>query len=111
MAKKVTPMKGADYFGGCKMVGTSPEKKDLKPETKVLNLEITFEEALKLHLAIGECLSKLNAYKRNSPADTRKVLGVAVHLDTSYITVHEFTPKRRRADRAHEVSKATGEDV
>jgi hypothetical protein len=46
-------------FGGCDFGRTSPSVGDLSPNTHVPNIEIGFEEALKLHLAIGECIRKL----------------------------------------------------
>ena len=61
-------------FGGCDIENTSPELIALTAETKILNVRIGFEEALKLHLAIGECISKLNSYNRSKRAGKAHLL-------------------------------------
>lgn len=61
-------------FGGCDLAQTSPKISELSPTTAVLNVRIGFEEALKLHLAIGECIRKLNSYKRSTAAGILQVL-------------------------------------
>jgi hypothetical protein len=76
-------------FGGCDFGRTSPGLDRLSPETKVLNIEIGFEEALKLHLAIDECIRRLNSYKRSTRAGKRTALNLAVHLSKGRITVNE----------------------
>jgi hypothetical protein len=54
-----------------------------------LNVRIGFEEALKLHLAIGECIRKLNSYKRSTTAGKRTALNIAIHLTKNRVTVNE----------------------
>ena len=51
-------------FGICNINRTSPQRQDLSGNTKILNVEITFEEALKLNLAINASLQKLNSNRR-----------------------------------------------
>jgi len=43
-------------FGGCSFCRTSPKKLALNPETKILNVMMTFEEDLRVNLAIDECV-------------------------------------------------------
>ena len=76
-------------FGGCDFGRTSPKVQDLSPTTKVLNVEVGFEEALKLHLAIGECIRKLNSYKRSTTAGRRSALNLAIHLSKGRLTINE----------------------
>jgi hypothetical protein len=76
-------------FGGCDFSRTSPAVGALSSNTQVLNIEIEFEEALKLHLAIGECVRKLNSYKRNTTAGRRTALNLAVHLSKNRVTINE----------------------
>jgi hypothetical protein len=76
-------------FGGCDFARTSPSIQDLSLNTKVLNIGITFEEALKLHLAIEECIRKLNSYKRSTSAGKRTALNLAIHLSKGRGTVNE----------------------
>lgn len=58
-------------FGGCDFGRTSPGLDRLSPETKVLNIEIGFEEALKLHVAIDECIRRsrpsVNRFRAEGP--------------------------------------------
>jgi hypothetical protein len=83
-----TPIKTFS-FGVCSFVRTSPEKSSLNGSTKILNVQIPFEEGLKLNLAIDECLRKLNAYKRSTAAGRSMGLNLAIHLEQSRITVNE----------------------
>jgi hypothetical protein len=76
-------------FGGCDFSETSPSLLTLSPETPMLNLHITFENALKLNVAIEECIRRLNSYKRNTVNGKRSGLNTAVHLKKSRITVNE----------------------
>jgi hypothetical protein len=76
-------------FGGCDFNRTSPQLGALSPNTQVLNIEINFEEALKLHLAIGECVRKLNSYKRSTKAGKRTALNLAIHLSKRRVTINE----------------------
>jgi len=48
-----------------------------------------FEEALKLHLAIGECIRKLNSYNRSTRAGKRTALNLAIHLSKGRVTINE----------------------
>lgn len=61
----------------------------LTADTKILNVRISFEEAMKLHLAIGECIRKLNSYKRNARAGRRTALNLAIHLPKYRLTVNQ----------------------
>jgi hypothetical protein len=84
-----TPKQKSFSFGGCEFGATSPTIADLSPDTPMLNVTVPFEEALKLHLAIGECIRKLNSYKRNTKAGKRTALNRAIHLGKRRITINE----------------------
>ena len=51
-------------FGTCEYQRTNPPLQDLSKDTSGLNILLSFEEALKLNLAIDECVRKLNKYKK-----------------------------------------------
>lgn len=76
-------------FGGCTFSSTSPEWKNVTTSTPILNVQITFEEALKLSIAIDECVRKLNSYKRNTKTGRSMGLNLAVHVGTKRITINE----------------------
>lgn len=89
MAEQDSPAKKTFSFGGCDIGQTSPALAALTPDTQILNVRIGFEEALKLHLAIGECVRKLNSYKRSTVAGKRTALNLAIHLSKGRLTVNE----------------------
>lgn len=76
-------------FGGCGFSGTSPKLPALSPKTKMLNVFMTFEDALKLNIAIQECVRRLNNYNRSTTKGKRTGLNIAVHLQKNRITVNE----------------------
>jgi len=76
-------------FGGCDFAKMSPLQEKLSASTKVLNVTLSFEDALKLDLAIDECVRKLNSYKRSTRAGKRSALNLAIHLDKGRVTVNE----------------------
>jgi hypothetical protein len=81
-------------FGGCDFVETSPDLSTLSPDTPMLNLHITFDDALKLNVAVQECVRKLNSYKRSTVAGKQAGLNIAVHLKKGRITVNEARIQR-----------------
>ena len=76
-------------FGACEIACYSPEKKAITGDTKVLNIKIKFEEALKLNLALDECVRALNKYKMSSTAGKRAGVNLAVHFQADRIAVVE----------------------
>jgi hypothetical protein len=76
-------------FGICNFGRTLSNLNTLSPNTQILNIEIAFEEALKLNLAINECVRKLNSYKRSATAGKRSGLNLFIQLSTGVITVNE----------------------
>jgi hypothetical protein len=89
MTDKNSPALKTFSFGGCDIGSMSPDRSALSGETEVLNVRVGFEEALKLHLAIGEYIRKLNSYKRSTTAGKRTALNLAIHLSKSRLTVNE----------------------
>ena len=79
-------------FGGCTFERVSPP---VVPQAgavpKKLNFTISFEEALKLELALHECLSQLNKYKRSTTAGRRSAVLLTAHLDVKTFGVLEGT--------------------
>lgn len=76
-------------FGGCTFARTSPKLDALSPATPMLNISIPFEEALKLSLAVDECIRRLNSYNRATRAGKRSGLNLAIHLSKGRITINE----------------------
>jgi hypothetical protein len=74
-------------FGSCEFSRLSPDK--IIPSTKKLNIIVGFGEALKLNLAIEECLRKLNRYKRSTREGKRAAINLTIHFDVERISVSE----------------------
>ncbi|HTW60857.1 MAG TPA: hypothetical protein VMD55_03560 [Terracidiphilus sp.] len=89
MANPGQPKKKSFSFGSCDFANTSPEISALSPNTEVLNIRIDFEEALKIHLAIGECIRTLNSYNRATRAGRRTALNLAIHLSKKRLAVNQ----------------------
>ena len=86
---EIDPSEKQGTFGTCPYQRTSSPEDQLSPETKVLNVFLSFEDALQLNVAIDECVRRLNRYKRNSKVGKRAALNIAIHLDQRRISVHE----------------------
>ena len=74
-------------FGACTFAKTSPAQ--LSVDTPALNVVLSFEEALKLNLAIDECVRKLNSYNRATAAGKNAGLTMVIHLDKHRIRIQE----------------------
>jgi hypothetical protein len=87
--KKPKP-KSDDYHGSCQ-IASLPEKYTAADSVipKSLNLAITFEEALKLSVAIQGCLQSLNRYNRSTKAGKEMGLALSIKFDEKQITVIE----------------------
>ncbi len=83
------PKKKSFSFGTCTVNRTSPDKESLTADTKILNVVISFEDGLKLSMAIDECLRKLNSYNRNMKAGKNTGMNLAIHLEQKRITINE----------------------
>jgi hypothetical protein len=76
-------------FGTCAYDCTKPPREALTSSTKIINVHLSFEEALKLNLAIDECVRLLNRYNKAKKAGKRAALNLAIHFDQGRISVHE----------------------
>lgn len=58
-----------------------------------LNITVSFEEALKLHIGLLQILGKLNTYKRSTTAGRKAAVNLCLFLDTKQITINEDSIK------------------
>jgi uncharacterized protein (DUF1810 family) len=110
MDQNKTPKQKTFSFGGCEFGATSPNIAELSPDTPMFNIAVPFEEALKLHLAIGECIRKLNSYKRSTKAGKRSALNIAIHLAKQRITINETNRQPKtpaKVPQTHEPAAAS----
>jgi hypothetical protein len=74
-------------FGGCDIDHIRPAPSPATPPA--LNIVIGFEDALKLHLSLGQALARLNSYKRSTSAGKRTAVNLCVFPGKGRITVNE----------------------
>jgi hypothetical protein len=67
-------------FGACEVAGYSPKRENWTKDTKVINIKVGFEEALKLNLALDECIRKLNKYKMSTSEGKRAAVNLVLHF-------------------------------
>jgi hypothetical protein len=80
-----TPEKGKGYHGFARYASLSPDV--AAQGVKSVNINLTFEEALKLSLALETCLHSINRYHRGTK--TGKSTGVCLSVKTGSIAVIE----------------------
>lgn len=90
MAKQI---KRKEPFGGYDIAHVSPPASELAP--KAINLAISFEDGLKLHLALGQILGQLNSYKRSTTAGKLSAINLCVYTEANRITVTETKLRRK----------------
>ncbi len=76
-----------DSFGACYFSKMSPG--ELSNSTTTVNFKLSFEDALKLNLAIDECVRKLNGYNRAKTRGKNAALVIVCHLDKRRIRIVE----------------------
>lgn len=89
MAKEI---KTKASFGTVKIDHVRPEVPEEMP--KALNLHISFEDAMRLHLGLGQILGKLNGYNRSTIEGKRSCVNLCVFLDVNSITINEGKTKQ-----------------
>lgn len=74
-------------FGSVRVDRFSPTVPDGLP--KALNIHVSFEEAMRLHLGLGQVLAKLNSYDRSTKAGRRSAVNLCLYLQAERITINE----------------------
>jgi len=83
------PTQTKEGFGGCAIARYSPEKEKFSESPKIVNVIVSFEEALKLNLALDECLRQVNKYDRRTTGGKKKGISLLIHLEKDRIRVLE----------------------
>jgi hypothetical protein len=76
-------------FGTCRYDRLKPPKEDITASTKSINVIVSFEEALKLNLAVQEGLRKLNRYKMSAKEGKQAAINLCLHTETKHIAIVE----------------------
>jgi hypothetical protein len=81
------PTKADDYHGLADYVRAQP---DIGAQgIKSVNIEMTFEEALRLSLAIQSCVMQLNRFKRSTTGGREMGMLLSIKTDSNTVTVIE----------------------
>ena len=91
------PRKKTSSFGGANVAYFTPSAADANPPAPVVNVHLSFEEALKLHLSLGQALGKLNSYHRGRREGKNAGAIIRVYLKRRRIVVYEGRLKRDAA--------------
>ena len=91
-----TEIRTKTTFGTCYADHIRPAPGEGMP--RAMNIIISFEEALKLHLSIGQALARLNSYNRSTTAGRRSAVNVCLYPHANYITVNEGRLPRSARD-------------
>jgi hypothetical protein len=81
------PMKADDYHGLAEYVRTQPEV--AAQGVKSINLEMSFEEAVRFSLAVQSCVMQLNRYKRSAKEGREMGMCLSIKTETNTVTVIE----------------------
>ncbi len=81
-------------FGSVSIDHFSPEPTTDWP--KGINVVLSFEEALKLHLGLGQILGHLNAYNRNYKEGRDAAVNLCVFTDVRQVTITEDKVRREK---------------
>ncbi len=80
-------------FGGAYAAMIRPEPGETTPQA--FNVYLPFDEALKLHFAIGQALAKIGGYNRSTAAGKRAAVNLCLYPHKRRITVNEGSLRRR----------------
>jgi len=81
------PTKSEDYHGTVRYARTQPDV--ASQGVRSINIETTFEEAMKMSLAIQACLIQLNRYNRRNTAGREMGMLLSIKTTSNTITVIE----------------------
>lgn len=84
MAREI---KTKSTFGTVRIDHFSPPLQEGIP--KGINVVLSFEEALKLHIGLMQILGKLNGYNRNSKDGKASAVNLCIFTDANRITINE----------------------
>lgn len=76
-------------FATCAYAHTSPARQKLSGKTRILNVVVSYEEALKLNMGLQAALLQISRYKFSTKEGKMAAITVAVHLDQDRLSLHE----------------------
>jgi hypothetical protein len=89
MPRETETPKKTFTFGTCSFAKSSPNVETIGAHHRALNVFLSFEEALKLNVAVDEAIRRLNSYNRSTRAGKSAALNITLYLDKKRITINE----------------------
>lgn len=83
----MSAIKRKKSFGTVTVDHFSPELDDDLP--RAINIHVSFEEALKLHVGLTQILGSLNGYKRSTKAGRLSCVNLCLFPSIKRITINE----------------------
>ena len=80
-------------FGTLAIDHFSPPQTEVWP--KAINVTLSFEEALKLHLGLGQILGKLNSYHRSTKRGRETAVNLCIFPKLQRVTINEGRVRQR----------------
>lgn len=74
-------------FGGAYAAMIRPDPGPMVP--RAMNVHLAFDEALKLHFALGQALARIGGYKRSTSAGKRAAVNLCLYPHKRRITINE----------------------
>ena len=74
-------------FGTAAVDHFSPTETEYWPKT--INITLSFEETLKLHLGLGQMLGRLNEYNRSTKEGRRSAVDLCLFTGDKQITINQ----------------------
>src|SRR5687767_9316026 len=88
-------------FGTCYYERTSPKREALSSDTRILNVDLDLDQALRLELALSEAIRSINRYKESADAGRKAVVCLSVYLDLERVSVSEGRLPRGLRKKKH----------
>lgn len=95
-------------FGGAYAAMIRPEPDNATP--RAFNVHLPFDEALKLHFAIGQALARIGGYNRSTSAGKRAAVNLCLYPHKRRITVNEARLRKSSAAPASTETVEGGSD-
>jgi hypothetical protein len=92
MAKKKKEIRRKSTFGSAGIDHFSPALPEGTP--KAINMVLSFEDAMRLHLSLGQLLGHLNGYDRSTSDGRRTAVNLCVYTQQRRIAVVEGMVKK-----------------
>ena len=86
-----------EFSYGCAHTVNEPPKGIQEAGIKSVNLILSFEEVLKMNVALQAAVLDLNSYDRGSVAGKNKAVNICYYPESNYITINRADiPKKHR---------------